>query len=151
MILDLLPWIALAVIVVVAGRRRPWEGTPAAVWWRDQRAHRRPARIWGRLARVLLATVLLLVASVLVTTAVAALALGAGVAALCAIGWYAATRGALKAEPTCSPLEDGRAELLADLDGDEFDRRVVDGDVDLAPDPSVPVRRPEHYRAEIDI
>lgn len=147
-------WAALAAVVlllVLAGRRRPWEGATPAQWWRDQRTHRRPAAIWRRLGRVLATAALLVLAASLAAGAVLVLAAGVLLAVLLAAGWYAATRAAIRTEPTSTPLEDGRAGFMAEFGDAPFDRQVIDGDVGLAPDPDTPYPGSQNYRAEIDI
>ncbi|MBT2226290.1 hypothetical protein [Nonomuraea sp. NEAU-A123] len=142
---------ALLALGALASRRRPWEGATRRLWWREQRMYRRPVAVWRRTGRVLLAAVLVLVASVAGLGIVLALGVALLVVGGFALLWYIANRAAIRVEPTTSPSEDGRIEYLIELGDGPFDRRVVDGDVDLEPDPDTPYGRPETYRAEIDV
>lgn len=142
---------AVLVLAALASRRRPWEGATGRLWWREQRMHRRPAAVWRRTGRVLLAAVFVIVATIAGLGVVLALAAAVLVALMFAAVWFIATRAAIRVEPPTSPMEDGRAEYLLELGDGPFDRRVVDGDLELEPDPDTPYGRPETYRAEIDV
>lgn len=61
-------WIVSAALLAVAvaggARRRRWDAIGPVIWWREQRLHRRPAHIIGRLAKTLLGATLLVSAFV---------------------------------------------------------------------------------------
>ncbi|WP_433241456.1 hypothetical protein ACQPYK_36255 [Streptosporangium sp. CA-135522] len=98
--------LAAGLLAVAAGvRLSRYDGTPLRVWWAQERMHRRPAHILGRLAKTVLGAACLVgaFAAALILAGVLLAALVAAAAA--GLAWYWLRLGARAATPRIYPIE----------------------------------------------
>ncbi|TMR09306.1 hypothetical protein ETD86_44190 [Nonomuraea turkmeniaca] len=96
-----------AAVLALAGgwRRSRYDGTPPWIWWREQRAHRRPGHILGRLAKTVLGAGLLVGSAVVALLLLGAVVTGVLLCLVLAWAWWRLRCAARASAPRLLPFE----------------------------------------------
>ncbi|MFC6086371.1 hypothetical protein [Sphaerisporangium aureirubrum] len=130
-----LSWLLAAVAVLLAGKRRSrYDGVSPVIWWREQRMHRRPAHILGRLMKVVAAVFALVGAFTIGALLIGVLVAAALLSALLFVAWWKLRAAARACVPHTYPVE--RLDIQSPFD-DEPARPPRRGPVSLRPLPGL--------------
>ncbi|MEU4228268.1 hypothetical protein AB0F17_28575 [Nonomuraea sp. NPDC026600] len=139
--------IGAAVLAGAVVARRRWDAVSPRVWWREQRLHRRPGQIIGRLLRVPLVALLLVASTVVAILGVGLLLLALTAVAALIVLWWWLRCGARSATPHREMYERDDVDLTPpdpDLNLDCFPRVLGPP---LASPPALPPEDPDNPRA----